>query len=154
MANVAHSIQHHRRAGERRQAHLLGFFYGFYKAQRAGDRRKIIAAQPSYVDIHDAFTYALVMVIMLFCVADAYFTLILIEHGARELNPILAWALDKDALLFYGTKYSLTAISVVLLIQHKHFMLFGIRGFNLLVGVLLAYAVLITYQLSLLRHLI
>jgi len=154
MEETAHSHQPHRRSGERRQARLLSFFYGFYRAQRAGDRRNVRVAQPSYVDIHDAFTYALVLMIMLFCVADAYLTLLLIEHGARELNPILAWALEKDALLFYGTKYSLTTISVVLLIQHKHFMFFGIRAFNLLIGVLLAYAALITYQLSMLRHLI
>jgi len=154
MDNIAHSHQPHRRSGERRKARLQAFIYGFYRGQRAGDRRNVMVAQPSYVDIHDAFTFALVMMIMLFCVVDAYFTLILIEHGASELNPLLAWALEKDALLFYGTKYSLTAFSVVLLIQHKQFMFFGIRGFNVLVGVLLAYAALITYQLSMLRHLI
>ena len=153
MANVAHSNQQHRRVGERRQASLSGLFYGLYKAQRAGDRRNGTAAQPFYVDIHDAFTSALVLTIMLFCIADAYFTLMLIEHGARELNPLLAWVLEKDALLFYGAKYSLTAISVVLLMQLKHFKFFGIRGLNVLIGVLVAYAFLITYQLNMLRYL-
>lgn len=144
----------YQRAGERRQARLYSLLYGLYKPRRAGDRRETLVAKPPYLDVHGPYLYTLVLSIMLFCVADAYFTLILIEHGSKELNPFLAWALEKDAMLFYSIKYSLTAICVYLLMLHKQFLVFGLRGYHFLIAVLLCYATLITYQISMLVKLL
>jgi hypothetical protein len=94
------------------------------------------------------------LTIMALCIADVYFTLLLIEHGSRELNPLLAWALEKDAMLFYVLKYSITALSVFLIVQHRHFVVYGIKGYNFLFIVLAGYVMLISYQLSMLVHIV
>ena len=154
MSDVAMGNADCRRAGDRRQARLLSLVYGLYRSRRSGDRRAQVGDAPSYVDIHGPGAYALALGVMAFCIADVYFTLLLIDHGSRELNPILAWALDKDAMLFYSMKYITTALCVFLILQHWHFRVFGIQGRQFLVVVLAIYASLITYQLSMLVRIV
>ncbi len=153
MNEVALNNRYCRRAEDRRKSRLLSLVYGLYRSRRAGDRRTQVAT-PSYIDIHSHCAWALALSIMALCIADVYFTLLLIEHGSRELNPLLAWALEKDAMLFYTLKYTITALSVFLIVQHRHFIVFGIKGYNFLFIVLAGYVMLITYQLSMLVHIV
>jgi len=136
--------------GERRTVRLKGLFYGLFRPRRVGERRQFYQSAPSYVDQHSPFALVIVLSILLLCIGDAYFTLVLIEHGSRELNPIMAWALEKDVMFFYATKYTVTAICVYVLMMHREFLIFGIRGSKFLIAVILFYGGLITYQLSML----
>ncbi len=139
-----------RRNSNRRTARFLSLFYGILKPRRRVDRRNSLALEPQYADIHGSGTLVVVLGIMLLCIADSYFTILLISHGSRELNPLLAWALEKDVMLFYSLKYVMTALCVYVVMMHKYFFIFGMRGYKILVGVLLIYSLLITYQLSML----
>jgi len=139
-----------RRDADRRQIRLRSLFYGVIKPRRQEERRDSFVTRPQYADVHGAITLLVVLCIMLMCIADSYFTLMLISHGSRELNPFLAWALEKDVMLFYGVKYAMTAFCVYVVMMHKYFLVFGVRGFKVLFGVLFVYAILISYQLSML----
>ena len=153
MNEVALDNRYCRRVGDRRKSRLLSMVYGLYRSRRAGDRRTQVTT-PSYVDIHSHCAWALALSIMALCVADVYFTLMLIDHGSRELNPLLAWALDIDVMLFYSLKYIITALSVFLIVQHRHFIVFGIKGYHFLFIALAGYVMLITYQLSMIVHIV
>jgi hypothetical protein len=46
---------------------------------------------------------------------DAIFTLKLINEGATELNPLMAYYLNQGPLVFFWAKYTLTAASTLLI---------------------------------------
>lgn len=138
-----------RQGADRRQANLRSLIYALFMGRRHGQRRTnedVI----SYIDYYGHFTFAVALTLMLFCIADAYFTLQLLRYGSTELNPILAWALQKHALYFFLLKYTVTAFSVVVAVMHQNFRLFGLKGLHFLLGGLVGYACLIAYQLSML----
>ena len=62
-----------------------------------------------------------IVAILFFCVLDALLTLFLLNHGAYETNPIMAYLLNIGPYAFYITKYAITIIATV--------GLFLLRGF-------------------------
>ena len=78
-------------------------------------------------------------------VADSYFTLVHLQGGAIELNPIASSLLETGRLGFVLLKSSLIAVAVLVLCIHKNFFLAR-------VGLWVAtatYTVLVLYHLSL-----
>jgi hypothetical protein len=86
--------------------------------------------------------------------ADAFLTIVLIGHGAYEMNPLMAPLVGGSAVAFAVTKIGLTAIGVLLLTQ-----LAGLRTFGhipvgaILYSVLVIYGTLIFYEFRLLTYL-
>ena len=65
---------------------------------------------------------AILLVWLLLChlgnTADVALTLYAIEHGARELNPIMAWALSISPVLFIMIKFIVFGLAIDLLAQY------------------------------------
>jgi len=118
--------------------------------RRAGDRRATQIDTPAYVDVYGPKILTGALLLILFSVLDAFFTLQLLEHGSTELNPFLATMLEKDAMWFFITKYLITAFCVIWLVAHKKFTFLGVKGRTILLLSVVMYAMLITYQLSML----
>lgn len=76
---------------------------------------------------HSPKTLAVILLITLLSITDAYLTLHLISRGAVELNPIMAYYLDQSALAFFGIKYLLTWASIVVILFIKDLYLFRTR---------------------------
>lgn len=142
-----------RQRADRRQAEWRSFAHSFIKSRRSGDRRADYDDVPAYVDVHGPKIFIGATLLMLFCVLDAFFTLQLIQHGSRELNPFLAMLLEIDAAWFFATKYLITAVCVFWLVTHKKFVFFGIKGRKLLSFAIMLYGILISYQLFMLLNL-
>lgn len=141
-----------RQATERRQANFRSMCYALFMTRRKTNRRSNDTVS-YYSDQYGHYAFAAALLMMLLCVLDAYFTLILIRYGSSELNPILAWALHGHVMVFFSLKYTLTALCVIITVMHKHFQLFGmfrVRGHHILFASLLAYGCLIQYQLFML----
>ena len=138
---------------DRRQAEWRSFAYSLVMSRRAGDRRTDYGDAPAYVDVHGPKIFFGATLMMLFCVLDAFFTLHLIQHGSRELNPFLAMLLEKDVAWFFVSKYLITAFCVFWLVVHKKFTFFGIKGRNLLSIAIVLYGILIAYQLLMMVNL-
>ena len=81
----------------------------------------------SISEIHSPKTLAVILLIILLSITDAYLTLDLISRGAVELNPIMAYYLDHSVLAFFGTKYLLTCASIILILFIKDLYLFRTR---------------------------
>ena len=58
----------------------------------------------------------MVIVVLLLSTLDAVLTLFLINHGAVELNPIMAYFLNIGSATFLLVKYALTAMSVMIIL--------------------------------------
>ncbi len=57
-----------------------------------------------------------ILFIVLLTITDAFLTIHLVETGARELNPILAYYLDHSPTFFFLVKYFLTGASIFLIL--------------------------------------
>ncbi len=136
---------------ERRQATLHSLACSLFRKRRKRLRRKEDKKRGFYVDWHEPFLFAIVFGILLFCVADAFFTLNILNNGGRELNPFMRIFLEKDSSVFFFVKFFLTSLCLILIVAHKHFRIFGyFNGYHILFGVFSGYILLISYELVIL----
>jgi hypothetical protein len=104
-----------RRQGNRPLRKRL-FFKGMRQSvRRKADRRRIVA-----LDRYKQSLFIAVMVVLTLSLLDALLTLILINEGARELNPIMAYCLRRGPRVFLLVKYGLTGLSVLFIVLTHH----------------------------------
>jgi hypothetical protein len=117
-----------RRSGNvrRKNSHKIISKY-LLTGRRGLPRRKEDRQSPQVIDRYSARLLAIITGILSLSILDAFFTLILIESGAKELNPILAYFLGVSPWHFIWTKYMLTSISVIIVLLCKDFYLFKTR---------------------------
>ncbi len=140
-----------RASRERRRRIWWSLLYGNVQPRRRGARREI-EARFHPVDWHQSRLLAVALCILVLCVIDAFLTLVLLRDGARELNPIMAFALDSDISRFAILKMCLTGASVALLVLLSGYRFFRVlRVEFLLYAVLAAYLALISYETFLLN---
>lgn len=106
---------------------------------------------------YGAGTFALILLIVLLSIVDAYLTLLLVTNGAIELNPIMAFYLKWGPLAFFGIKYFLTCSAVIMFLIVMNDSLFGtrIQGKAMLVFSLIAFGLVVQWELVLMfmhRH--
>jgi hypothetical protein len=146
------AISDKRSGTERRQRTLYSLFYGNFNPRRRKARRTD-ARSLSDLDWHPPHWLAVAMLITLLSCVDAALTLTLIQHGAYEVNPIMAPIVGGSALIFTLVKVTLTAGGVVLLTLAARMRAFGkIPVSFLLYGVLAGYGLLVVYELRLLEE--
>jgi Domain of unknown function (DUF5658) len=105
------------------------------------------------VDWHGPHWLGVVIVILLLSLADALLTLTLLEHGAREANPLLEPLVTGGGRGFAFWKTGLTTAGVVVLVLLSRYRLFGrVRVGTLLYVVLALYVALVAYEWSLLHR--
>ncbi|VAW99479.1 hypothetical protein MNBD_GAMMA21-1943 [hydrothermal vent metagenome] len=139
---------------DRRQTTLRSIFYSMFRKRRYGERRSGYGNDNTYVDIHGSQVMTVVIAIMVLCIMDAFFTLLLIERGSSELNPFMAWMLEINTTWFYVSKYLITSVCVLWVVMHRHFNFFGFKGRHILVAAISGYGILVTYQVSMLVYII
>lgn len=128
-----------RRSGKDRRSHDVPdirslFIYSRRKQiRRKGDRYKVY-----YFDQYGSALFAAIVFILLLSIIDALLTLFLIDCGASEINPIMAYFLNFSPYTFMGVKYFLTSYSlIVLLIFNNVF----IRKLNIYVRSIFSYTI-------------
>jgi len=124
--------------------------YGSFNPRRLGPRRTG-EQRLGAIDWYHPWWLAIATLILAFCAGDAALTVVLINRGAYELNPLLAPLVRGSGALFVVVKVGLTGIGVVLLTLLSRLKAFGRMPVALLLyGVLAGYGVLIAYELHLL----
>lgn len=122
-----------------------------YRNRRAACRRSTDIAANVYFDRHEPWMAFLVLGIVLLSIADAYYTLNILERGGEELGPFVAYLIQQGELIFYSVKFTITAFGVLVVLMHKNFVIFKyFSGYHGLYLILLSYVVLIIYELILL----
>ena len=100
-------------------------------------------------------TLAAVLLIVILTIVDTYLTLDLVSRGAEELNPIMAYYLNRSPHLFFAVKYSLTCMSIAMILSINDSFSLGtrkIRSESLLVPFIIVLAAVVQWQLYLLHH--
>jgi len=114
-----------RRSGINRRKKVSPFFCEYwFKGNRSLPRRLEDRQFPQMVDRYSTKLFAVILFILGLSILDAFFTLILIEEGAKEINPVLDYYLKVSPMLFFCIKYMLTCASVLLVLFIKDFYIF------------------------------
>jgi hypothetical protein len=141
-----------RRSGtERRQKTMAAYWHGGLHPRRRSGRRASDSHYP-IIDWYPPRLLAPALAILGLCVLDGLLTVLLMTHGAVELNPVMAAFLPHDLGWFAAIKLALTSMGLFILVACSHMRLFRtIPGEVLVYLVLVGYACLIAYELKLLE---
>ncbi|MBW1699551.1 MAG: hypothetical protein JRH18_20330 [Deltaproteobacteria bacterium] len=102
------------------------FIYGRREEiRRQEDRREIFL-----VDRYSSALFAAIVLILFLSVIDALLTLILIGHGAKEINPLMAYLLEIEPKIFMMVKYLLTCTSLVIFLVFRNIFLQSIKIYS------------------------
>ena len=90
-----------------------------------GGKRKTIRREEDkqrifYLDHYSSWLFIIIVSILILCVVDAFLTLFLLNHGAYETNPVMAFFLKFGPLTFFISKYLLTTIPVICLLMFRN----------------------------------
>ena len=143
-----------RNTGERRSQTVRSLVAGGWHARRRNPRR----AEPARIgsiDWHASRWFAAAFIVLLLSMADTLLTLVLIQHGAVEINPIMQPFVIGSGPTFAFLKLALTASAVTILVVLTRVPTFGrLLAGPILVGAACLYVVLIGYEMWLLDRLI
>jgi hypothetical protein len=148
---MSSSLPERRTRIERRRSVVRALWHGNFARRRHAPRR----SNERHAVVTDWFHpqwLAVGMAILILSATDAILTLTLISHGAIEINPFMKPLVSGSGHSFGYWKIGLTAMGVVMLTVLARLRLWG-RGVGaILYGVLAGYAVLVGYELFLLRN--
>ena len=148
-----HSVFAERPSGiERRRHSLHAYWQGARVPRRRAGRRATDALYP-IIDWHSPRVFAWVMAILTLCVCDGVLTVLLMSHGATELNPFMALFVPHSLGWFAAIKLTLTSVGTLVLVACSRMRLFrAIPGELLLGAIFAAYLVLVAYELRLVER--
>jgi hypothetical protein len=137
-------------ADRRRRADRRARPTTFWGALRPGGRRKAFRrseeGRNAYVDCPSRRALALVCFVVAASAFDALFTLLFIQDGGREANPLMAMLIDRGETPFVWMKMALTGLGAWFLAAHQYFPI-AFKGLHLLaggyVGLLIVHAVIL-----------
>ena len=141
-----------REHADRRRRLWWSVVYGNFNPRRRAPPRRLDQSHYHSVDWHSPHLLAVAIGILLLSVVDAFMTLILLQGGADEVNPIMAMFVYRSVAMFAALKMTLTCLSVVftVFLARYRFMSRLTVGW-VLYGVLIGYASLIGYEIHLLK---
>ncbi len=134
---------------DRRKPSLKSFIYGAFYPRR----RRIRRAEDrdhTFLDYHPAHLLLVCTVILALSVVDGLLTVYLINNGMREINPLMAFLVSTDPVLFALGKIACTTVGVVGLVLTAHMRIYRIvKASTVLYFFLLIYFVLMLYEVGL-----
>jgi len=119
--------------------------FSFFGGRRRGSRRDGENTN-TFVDRYSLRMWALMVWVTLMNSGDSFFTLLHLQQGGIELNPVAAAMLETGRSGFVGLKSFLITVPLVVLCLHKNFALARV-GLWIAAG---TYSALLCYHVSLL----
>ena len=116
--------------------------------QRKGLRRRIDQEKGGYVDRYSSGLFFFLVLIIGLNVLDALLTMMILELGGRELNPIVQSVIDLCGEKFWVWKFAIVSLSMVLLCLHSRFK----RVMAVCIGSGFIYLAVILYQIFLIAY--
>jgi hypothetical protein len=98
---------------DRRQRSTRPFSRYTFVGRRERIRRLADRKTNLYVDRYGHGLLIPLFLILLLSILDAYFTILLIERGAQEINPLMNFLIEQGYMRFFLVKYLLTALAVL-----------------------------------------
>jgi hypothetical protein len=124
--------------------------FGFLRSRRRKHRRGT-EDEPIFIDWHHPWLFFLAVGTMALSCLDAFFTLRLLELGAIEVNPVMAFAIRHGAIAFTASKMLMTGLGILMLVFLSRSRFFNrVRTGLFLTAFFVVYACLVCYQFVLL----
>ncbi len=139
-------VDERRKQPDRRKTPTKPLSRHIFKGRRKQARR-MEEDKDYYVDRYQSKYLALILMILILCVFDAYFTLKILHYGGTELNPLMITFIDRAPFVCLIVKYLITAICLVVILVHKNFIVFGkLRARSSIYVIFFVYLVLVLYE--------
>ena len=109
-----------------------------------------------YVDRYRQSLFGVIVLILFLSVIDAILTLFLINHGAIEINPIMAFYLEVGPYTFLFVKYALTSVGLFVLLIFRNVFLKPIKIHvgSFIYFILLAFLGVVSWQIFLIHRVV
>lgn len=119
--------------------------------RRLEDRNKVFL-----VDHYSPKLFAAIIAIIFLSVIDALLTLYLMNHGAYEVNPVMAYYINVGPYTFFTLKFALTIIGTITLLIFRDIIpqLFKVHTYSLLYFVVSAFIMTVAWELYLVFNVI
>lgn len=113
---IGFAVEDRRSGLDRRQGTTPFYKYRNYKQRRQFLRRTEDSKRVTVLDRYHFPLLIFILIILGLSLSDAALTLILLERGAVELNPIMRFYIDLGPRVFVMVKYGLTAFALLLMV--------------------------------------
>jgi hypothetical protein len=141
-------FSHERRARvDRRHRVWWSVWYGSFNPRRRGPQRRQDDFRFHSLDWHSSHLLAVAIGILLLSVLDAFLTMLLLQGGANEVNPVMAALIYRSVAMFAALKMGMTGLGVLLMVflaRYRFMRLMRVEW--ALYGVLFAYVGLVCYE--------
>ena len=110
-----------------------------------GGRRREAGDSPGFVDVYSFRAWVLLNLFLALNLLDGHFTLLFLQRGGQEANPVAVWLLDQGMGVFLGVKGLGVGLGAALFCVLKNFPN-ARKGVVIVLGF---YAALLVYHLVL-----
>jgi hypothetical protein len=93
------------------------------RGRRSGFRRKEEQKRGGYIDRYGSGLLFLIVLIVGFNVMDAWLTMIILENGGWETNPVVSSVIQLYGDRFWIWKFAMVSVPLILLCLHSKFRL-------------------------------
>ncbi len=140
-----------RYGGDRRKRVVPPLRYLLFGGRRKRVRREEDMNGIAIMDRYSQSLFVVIMGIICLSLIDAVMTLHLISHGATEINPVMAYFLDKGTVNFIVAKYILTSLAVIiiLLLKNNYLPKTRIRSKSLFIFAIVSFGLVIIWEILL-----
>jgi hypothetical protein len=135
-------------ADRRKQPTPFRSFHTFF-GRRRWFRRKSERDKGGGLDRYSPTIFLLIILILALNILDSLFTMIILDLGGREFNPVVRSVMTLHGDQFWIYKFIMVAGSLVLLSLHQGFKFF--RG--IIIAISAIYLIVVLYQVFLITHL-
>lgn len=130
---------------DRRKQPTLALSRFTVKGERRNFRRKEDQERGGYVDRYGSGLFFLIVLIAGLNVIDALLTMIILEDGGREMNPIVCSVMQIYGDKFWIWKFAIVSVPLILLCIHSKFR----RTTPVILGMGVIYVAVILFQIVL-----
>jgi hypothetical protein len=142
-----HFSQERRARADRRHRVWWSVWYGSFNPRRRAPPRRQDDSRFHSLDWHSSHLLAVAIGILLLSVLDAFLTMLLLQGGANEVNPVMAALIYRSVAMFAALKMGMTGLGVLLMVFLARYRFMRlVRVEWALYGVLLAYVSLVCYE--------
>jgi hypothetical protein len=110
-------------------------------------RRKEDQERGGYVDRYDSSLLFFLVLIVGLNVLDSLFTMIILECGGQEINPLVRAAIEVYGDQFWVWKFTIVSVNIILLCLHSRFRYVD----KILLWITILYLGIISYQVLLMK---
>lgn len=137
---------------DRRFRVFWSIFYGSFNPRRRQPARRQNDPRFRPTDWYSPHLLAVSIGILLLSATDAFFTGILLLHGADEINPVMAVLVYRGVAVFAAFKMAMTGAGIVVMVFLSRYRFMRVLRVDLvLYAVLVVYAWLIVYEIGMLK---